>query len=225
MHHTRTLIAGLAVLALTAGCGGSSGSSSASSAPSASATSAPAASGTTSTGASSTEAPPSSTGSTSADASPAHTVADNEIFPLVKSAAGDYAIRLPGWWRLKQDGSDTRSAKLDSFVVVRVRTTKKPATLEAVQKSMAKQQAKGAITIEREAWKPKHQLTLEPAFKSIYTTEVPKSTTTGKPLTLMVIRYDFVKGTKRAMVLLAAPKGVDNVAPYHVIGRSFRWTS
>jgi hypothetical protein len=227
MQHLRPLAATLAALTIAAGCGGSTSAGTSSTAtPSTPTTAEPAAStdATSTGGATSTpDTSPGTTTTDSADAAPKRTVADNEIFRRVENSAGGYTLRLPGWWRLRQDGTDMRAARLDSYVVVKVKTTPKATTLDALRKSFAKMAAKGSIDIVREPWRGTHQYTHEPAYKSLYRVTIPKAVTTGKEMTLLVVRFDFVKGRTRATLIAASPKGIDNTDAFDLVGRSFRW--
>ena len=46
---------------------------------------------------------------------------------------------------------------------------------------------------------------------------------TGKRVTLIVDRYYLARGSRRAVVDLGTPKGVDNVDAYRLMIESFRW--
>jgi hypothetical protein len=62
-----------------------------------------------------------------------------------------------------------------------------------------------------------------PARKVTYTTQGRPDPVTGKRVTLVVDRYVYARGGRRATVDLGTARGVDNVDAYRLIARSFRW--
>ena len=62
-----------------------------------------------------------------------------------------------------------------------------------------------------------------PAIKVVYTTRSAVNPVTNKRVELTVDRYYLTHGTKRAVVDLGTPVGVDNVDAYRMMIQSFRW--
>jgi hypothetical protein len=62
-----------------------------------------------------------------------------------------------------------------------------------------------------------------PAIKVVYTTESAPNPVTNKRVQLTVDRYYLARGSKRAIVDLGSPVGVDNVDGYRLMVQSFRW--
>ena len=62
-----------------------------------------------------------------------------------------------------------------------------------------------------------------PEIKAVYTTRSRPNSVTGKPVVLVVDRYELGHGGSRATVDLGTPKGVDNVDAYRLMIESFRW--
>jgi len=198
----RFSIAALVALAVTApvvaGCGSKSSSSNSSTSTNGS------------TGALSAEAQSTATGD----------IPDNQVFLTFKNSAAHYSIKYPEGWTQHGSGRDVTFQDKNNVVhiVVDKGTAPTPASVRAELQAL--QETNLGLRFQQP-----HAVRIgsAPAVKAVYTTRSKPNPVTGKRVTLVVDRYEFAKGGRRAIVDLGTPKGVDNVDAYRMMSESFRW--
>ena len=205
-----SLAASLAAAGLAlAGCGGSKHSSSPTTTEAANAPPPPAATSTQQQpGALQGEAGSAATGD----------IPDNQVFLAFRNKAGGYSIKYPEGWAQKGSGKSVTFRDKNNIVRI-VITSGGPAAVGAVTTELSG--LKGA-----QVQGAPHAMTVSgrPAVKVVYTTRSARNAVTGKRVELMVDRYYFWKGGRRAVVDLGTPAGVDNVDAYRLMAQSFRWS-
>jgi hypothetical protein len=205
------LIQALLILpAIAAGCGGSSNNATPATSTQATTTPTPAPVRTTTA--------PDSPGALQAEANAAAAgdIPDNQVFLVYPNGHAGYSIKYPEGWA--QQGSANTVVFRDKNNIVRI--------------VVARAKAPTAATVARELQLKGVRLQAAPqvislsgsrAFKVVYSTESAPNAVTGKRVTLVVDRYYLWRGSRRAVVDLGTPRGVDNVDAYRLMIESFRW--
>jgi hypothetical protein len=152
-----------------------------------------------------------------ANAAAAGDIPDNQVFLLFRNARAGYSMRYPEGWA--QRGVGTTVVFRDKNNIVRIDigsgAVPRAAAIERELRGL-----KGATLVS--APQP-IQLSGGRGYKVVYMTESAPNAVTGKRVTLVVDRYYLGRGSRRAVVDLATPKGVDNVDAYRLMIESFRW--
>ena len=206
------LLLPLAVAAFAlAGCGGSGSSSTTAPPAPTTASAAPATTTTAATG---------SPGSLQAEANAAATgdIPDNQVFLTFRDTAGGFSIKYPEGWA--QNGAGKNVLFRDKNNIVRVVIgSGGAATPTQVHSDVA---SLAGATIQHAP--ARMTISGKPAIKVTYTTQSAPNAVTGKRVTLVVDRYYLWNGSRRAVVDLGTPQGVDNVDAYRMMIESFRWS-
>ncbi len=147
-------------------------------------------------------------------------IPDNQVYVVFSDPRGGYSIKYPEGWA--QSGSGKRVTFYDKNNLVRtvIRSGGAP-TLAQVS---AELKALKASTPSLRFRSPQRvRISGRPAIKVVYTTESAPNPVTNKRVQLTVDRYYLARGSKRAIVDLGSPVGVDNVDGYRLMVQSFRW--
>jgi hypothetical protein len=212
MRRTLLALAALAILLAAVGCGSSkkSGQASASSSSSSSSSTTAGGSGGGAAGALSAEAQSKATGD----------IPDNQVFLTYKDTSAGYSIQVPEGWARKGSGNDVTFQ--DKNNIAHVVIAKGALSSAAAAVADLKASSKTASSLKVGATQ---KLTAggAPALKLSYSTMSPPNPVTGKRVQLIVDRYLYAKGGKKATIDLATAKGVDNVDAYKMMSRSFKW--
>jgi hypothetical protein len=203
-------VAVLALSATAAGCGSSTQAPAAGSAP------------VTSTSTSTTATAASGTGALTAEANAAAAgdIPDNQVFLTFSNATAGYSIRYPEGWLQRGNGQNVTFEDKNNRIRIVV-SSGSAFTAASVKASIAALESSNPSF--RAAAPTSVALPAGLAFKVSYSTESAPNPVTNKRVTLAVDRYYLSKDGKRAVIDLAAPKGVDNVDAFRMISRSFRW--
>jgi hypothetical protein len=147
-------------------------------------------------------------------------IPDNQVFLRFNDRPAGYSIKYPEGWTQRGNGNDVTFQDKGNSIHVTVGTGPSP-TPSSAKAELAKLKASDPSLQPGTA----QQLTIggAPAIKVTYTKQSPPDPVTGKRATLIIDRYEYVKGGKVATLDLASPKGVDNVDAYRLISQSFRW--
>ena len=131
-----------------------------------------------------------------------------------------YSMTYPEGWA--QNGAASSVSFRDKNNVVRV--VVQPGTVPSVAGVRADLSTLKRTTPSLKFNPPQH-LTVRgaSAIKVVYRTESAVNPVTNKRVELIVDRYYLAHGTKRAVVDLGTPVGVDNVDAYRLMINSFRW--
>ena len=200
----------IAIAALTAAALGGCGSSSHSSSTAATGTSSTTAAGSTGAGALSAEAKSAATGD----------IKDTQAFVLFHNPQTGYSIKYPEGWTQKGSGSSVSFSDKNNIVRVIVGTGGPPSTASLATELTRLKATSPTLTFQPPA--PIH-VTAGPAIKATYTTQSAPNAVTGKSVELIVDRYEFAHGAKRATVDLGTAQGVDNIDAYRMMINSFKW--
>jgi hypothetical protein len=205
----------LTVAFALAGCGGSSNKA----APPATTTTTTAATSTAGTTTTTSGGTTTGPGALKGEAQQAATgdIPDNQVFLTFSNAAAGYSMKYPEGWA--QQGSGNEVTFRDKNNIVRIVVSSGgPFTSAAVKADAAA--LKGATVTSGPA---AVTISGQPALKVVYTTESAPNAVTGKRVKLVVDRYYLWHGTKRAIIELGTPEGVDNVDAYRLMIESFKW--
>lgn len=162
-------------------------------------------------------------GALSAEAKSAATgdIPDNQMFLTFTNASGGYTIRYPEGWTQRGSAGDVTFQDKNNLVhiVVSAGPPPTPASVRAQLSALAR-------TNPTLAFQPPRTLRIGAlaGVAATYTTRSAPNSVTGKRVTLVVDRYELASGTRRAVVDLGTPRGVDNVDAYRMMIQSFRFT-
>ncbi len=201
------------LMALVTGCGSSSSPSASGSTPQPSTPSATATQ-TTSTN--------SSVGVLSGEAKSAATgdIPDTQVFLTYANPAAGYRMSYPEGWTRKGNANDVTFSDKNNIVHIVIANGGAPSVATVAAELGQLKQSTPSLTFTPPA---SIQLKSGPAIKATYSTQSAPNPVTGKSVLLIVDRYEFAKGGKRATVDLGTAKGVDNVDAYRRMINSFTW--
>ena len=212
MRRTLLALAALAILLAAVGCGSSkkSGQASAGSSSSSTTTAGGGSGGGGGAGALSAEAQSKATGD----------IPDNQVFLTYKDTGAGYSIQVPEGWARKGSGNDVTFQDKNNIAHVVIAKGALPSAAAAVADLKASSKTASSLKVGAT-----QKLTAggAPALKLSYSTMSPPNPVTGKRVQLIVDRYLYAKGGKKATIDLATAKGVDNVDAYKMMSRSFKW--
>jgi hypothetical protein len=147
-------------------------------------------------------------------------IPDNQIYVVFSDPRGGYSIKYPEGWA--QSGSGKRVTFYDKNNLVR--TVIQSGGAPTLAQVSAELKALKASTPSLRFRSPQRvRISGRPAIKVVYTTESAPNPVTNKRVQLTVDRYYLARGSKRAIVDLGSPVGVDNVDGYRLMVQSFRW--
>jgi hypothetical protein len=223
MKHTRWVIATAAIVAvMTGGCTPPAGQANTSQAP---ATTPPSAVSTPTTSAVSTAA--TSAGGTSEapiapEKNPPGDIPDNQVYVAYQPPGAGLEIKVPeGWSRSVAASKATFTDKLNMIEVTWGTAASAP-TLSEAQTAEVKKLAASAPAFQLQGVKAV-KLPGGAAIEITYRQNGEPNPVTGKRYRLDVLRFIFFKSGRRADLTLSSPVGADNVDPWNVVSRSFRW--
>ena len=152
-----------------------------------------------------------------ANAAAAGDIPDKQVFLVFRNARAGYSVKYPEGWA--QYGSGKAVVFRDKNNIVRIDVGSGPTpTVATIRHELRR--LKGAHVVS--APQPL-QLAGSRAYRVVYSTESAPNAVTGKRVTLVVDRYYLAHGSRRAVVDLGTPQGVDNVDAYRLMIESFRW--
>jgi hypothetical protein len=140
-------------------------------------------------------------------------IPDNQVFLTYHDTGAGYSIQVPEGWARKGSGSDVTFNSKNNIVHIIVGRGALP-TAAAAKADLKTAQVGATQTLTVHGSK---------VLKLSYSTLSAANPVTGKRVQLVVDRYVYSKGGKRASVDLGTPKGVDNVDAYKMMSRSFTW--
>jgi hypothetical protein len=147
-------------------------------------------------------------------------IPDNQVYVVFSDPRAGYSIKYPEGWA--QSGSGNRVTFYDKNNLVR--TVVQPGGEPTLAQVSGELKALKASTPSLRFQRPQRvQISGRPAIKVVYTTESAPNPVTNKRVQLTVDRYYLAHGSKRAIVDLGTPVGVDNVDGYRLMVQSFRW--
>lgn len=164
-----------------------------------------------------------------ANAAAAGDIPDNQVFLTFDDRPAGYAITYPEGWAQQGGGpSVTFRDKNNEMRIVVDQGAVTQAAVQADVRRLAGQTAGFKVTAQpvmnpscTNAGKTV-ELPLA-AAKVVYQTQSAPNSVTGKPVTLVVDRYYLGSGSKRAIIDLGSPQGVDNVDAFCLMTSSFKW--
>jgi hypothetical protein len=147
-------------------------------------------------------------------------IPDNQVFLTYKDTGAGYSIQVPEGWARKGSGSDVTFQNMNNIVHIVIAKGALPSAAAAGAELRASSKSASSLKVGAT-----QSLTVSgaPALKLSYSTTSPPNPVTGKRVQLLVDRYLYAKGGKRATIDLATAKGVDNVDAYKMMSRSFKW--
>ena len=209
MERTAMAATVLGLAAILGGCGGSHHTAVTAPTTTPQATAATTTSTTTASGPAALQA--------EANAAAAGDIPDNQVILVFHNARAGYSIKYPEGWA--QQGVGKSVVFRDKNNIVRIDVGSRPApTVGTIAHELRR--LKGAHVVS--APQPM-QLAGSRAYKVVYSTQSAPNAVTGKRVTLVVDRYYIAAGSRRAVVDLGTPQGVDNVDAYRLMIESFRW--
>jgi hypothetical protein len=153
-----------------------------------------------------------------ANAAAAGDIPDNQIFLAFHDPHAGYSMKYPEGWA--EQGSAGRVTFRDKNNVIRAVVSTGPGWTKTNVQSDVRALKGARVQSPPQAI----QLSGRPAFKVVYQTVSAPNPVTGKRVTLTVDRYYLSTRSRRAVLDLGSPVGVDNVDAYRMISQSFRWS-
>lgn len=157
------------------------------------------------------------------EVSPAGDIPDNQAFVAVTAGSGSFKLTVPeGWARTSAGASSmTFADKLNSITIEQSETAVAP-TVDTVKQSLVP-------TLESS--RHKFQLTDVRTFtrpggdgiRVTYLDDSAANAVTGTVVREGVELYLFWKRGQQVALTLAASQGSDNVDPWNIVTKSFRW--
>ncbi len=155
-----------------------------------------------------------------ADESPPGDIPDNQQFVTYRTSS--YSLKVPeGWPRAVKSGRVKFSDKYNSVTVWVSALARRPSITSVTRSELPKLRAtvKGfsgpkVTTVQRSAG---------PAILITYRARSAPNAVTGKSIVNDVEQYEFWRRGKLATLVLAGPKGADNVDPWKLVTDSFAW--
>jgi hypothetical protein len=154
--------------------------------------------------------------------SPPGDIPDNQVFVPYTPASGALSISVPEGWSRKAEGSKvTFTDKLNTIVLTWASATSAP-TVAGAKTATAAQLAKTELAFQLVGVK-EAALSAGKAVVLQYRENSAPSDVTGKQYRLDVQRYQLFKNGEQADITLLSPVGADNVDPWRIVTRSFKW--
>ena len=221
---TTIVVSGLLVL-VAAGCGSSSSNSSTRAAATSSGATSTTGSRTSTASTVSTSSPPRAAvgaGPLTAEAQAAATgdIPDTQVFLAFHDAQAGYAMKYPEGWTLRGMGADVTLSDKNNIVHVLIHPGGAPSPASVRAELARLRSSNRSLTFTAPT---AIHLPAGAAVKATYTTESAPNPVTGKRVTLIVDRYEFIHAHDLVTVDLGTPRGVDNVDAYRLMIRSFQW--
>jgi hypothetical protein len=183
------------------------------------------AAGTGTAGGSGTTAPPVAVAPqapVAPEKSPPGDIPDNQVFVPYTPASGALSISVPEGWSRKAEGSKvTFTDKLNTIVLTWAPAASAP-TVGGAKTATAAQLAKTELAFQLVGVK-EAALSAGKAVVLQYRENSAPSDVTGKQYRLDVQRYQLFKNGEQADITLLSPVGADNVDPWRIVTRSFKW--
>jgi len=152
-----------------------------------------------------------------ANAAAAGDIPDNQAFLVFHNARAGYSMKYPGGWA--QYGSGKTVVFRDKNNIVRIDVGSGPTpTVATITQGLRRLTGAHVVSAPQPM-----RVAGSRAYKVVYSTESAPNAVTGKRVTLIVDRYYLGRGSRRAVVDLGTPQGVDNVDAYRLMIESFRW--
>jgi hypothetical protein len=149
-------------------------------------------------------------------------IPDSQVFVAYRQPNAALEIKIPeGWSRAVADSKATFTDKLNMIELMWTASASAP-TLAEVKTSEVKKLAAMAPAFQLQGVKAV-KLPGGQAIEITYRQNGEPNPVTGKRYRLDVLRFIFFKSGKRADLVLSSPTGADNVDPWNVVSRSFRW--
>jgi hypothetical protein len=157
-----------------------------------------------------------------AENSPPGDIPDNQAYVKFSPPLGGYSVKVPeGWAQTKQGTAVTFTDKLNSITMDSHPAAKAPTVasvksgeLPKLAKTTTGYKAGSVSTVSRKGGK---------AVRITYVATGKPDPVTGKTRVNDVERYEFFKNGKEADLVLAGPKGADNVDPWKIVTDSLTW--
>ena len=141
-------------------------------------------------------------------------IPDNQVFVLYSGKS--FRMKFPEGWTQSGNGDNVTFRDKNNIVRIVIVAGGAP-TVGSMQKEIGK--LKGAQATSQPT---RLKIGGLPAIQVTYRTTSAPNAVTGKRLTLSVDRYELSKNSKRAIVDLGSPVGVDNVDAYRLMIQSLR---
>jgi hypothetical protein len=152
-----------------------------------------------------------------AGAAAAGDIPDNQVFLAFRNGPSGYSMKYPEGWAQRGRGDSVIFRDKNNIVRIVVGAGAAP-TAASVRAGLARLKHVHVRNAPQAMALPGGR-----AVKAVYTTQSPPNPVTGKRVKLVVDRYYLWKEGRRAVVDLGTPEGVDNVDAYRLMIQSFRW--
>lgn len=150
-------------------------------------------------------------------------IPDNQVFVPIRPAGGGFVVKVPEGWARRTSGSTvTFSGNLNS-VAVSSRPARRAVTAATARRTLVPGLARTAPgfrlvavnTLRRPAGTAVHV---------VYDAASKANAVTGRRSLQTVERYLFFHRGREVVLVLAGPRGADNVDPWRTVSSSLRWT-
>ena len=154
------------------------------------------------------------------ETNPPGDIPDTQVFVTYQGQG--FSVQVPEGWA--RTGSGSAVAFTDKYNSITITTI---AALQAPTAATARSQEIPKIKAAESGFaNPNVQVVQRPAGHVVlitYTADSRPNAVTGKVAVEAVERYEFYRNGKELVLTLAAPKGSDNVDPWHKVTTSFAW--
>jgi hypothetical protein len=151
-----------------------------------------------------------------AESNPPGDIPDSTAYVPYVSSSGHFKITVPeGWARRTKASEVIFTSKLNQVAVRWASSPKSPqAEIRALQRTAP------AFRLEKTS-----HVTLPggPAALIQYQVNSKPNAVTGQQYRLVILEFDFVRGSREVSLILSSPVGADNVDPWRIVSESFRW--
>jgi len=157
-----------------------------------------------------------------AESNPPGDIPDNQAFVSYRVDAAGFDLRAPeGWARRTTTSTVTFSDKLNAVLVGWKAASAAPTTrsarsndVPALQRTERAFQLVGVTQVS---------LPVGAAVLITFRENSAPNDVTGRQYRLDVLRYELYRSGREVDVSLSSPVGADNVDPWRIVSRSFRW--
>jgi hypothetical protein len=157
-----------------------------------------------------------------AESNPPGDIPDSTVYVTYRSTAGHLMVKVPeGWSRTTTAASSTFTSNLNSIKVAWTHMAAAPTVGSARASTIPALRASGAaFRLQSVRAVP---LPGGPAVEITYQVNSAPNAVTGRRYRLVIERFELYSKGRGAVLSLSSAVGSDNVDPWRIVSKSFRW--
>jgi hypothetical protein len=157
-----------------------------------------------------------------AESNPPGDIPDSTVYVTYRSSAGHLLLKVPeGWSRKTGPASSAFTSNLNSVTVAWTHSASPPTVSSARATTIPSLQARAR------AFRLQSVRTVSlpggPAVEIIYQVNSAPNSVTGRQYRLVIERFELFRQGRGAVLSLSSAVGSDNVDPWRIVSKSFRW--